>query len=255
MALKSPLRSIQAYRTRSDGVLGLVAQTYIQKVLSYEPVAYWPLNETSGTVARCLVNAAQNGTYTGVTLANSTAPGGSPCPLFDGVNDYCNIYSATLNSALDGDEYSLCAWVKPFNAGVFTDSQIRYCVRLYGGSSDFIEIANLTNGNMNPRERAGGVDKVRNQAHSSANWYFWAITKSLSADQIKFWLYDASASGGQIGPTLSGVGAWGGTLSSSNTTIGSTNITPAQVWYGWIANVFIFDYPATVLQLEDLATV
>ena len=52
---------------------------YNEKVLRTGPIAYWPQDETSGTVARCLVNPAQNGTYTGVTLANDlTGRSGRP---------------------------------------------------------------------------------------------------------------------------------------------------------------------------------
>ena len=43
--------------------------------------------------------AARNGVYTGVTLGQSVAP--FTAPLFDGVNDFNNIYSASLATAFD----------------------------------------------------------------------------------------------------------------------------------------------------------
>ena len=44
--------------------------SYVSKVLSYSPIAYWALDEASGA-AVCRVNAAQNGTHTAVTLGQT----------------------------------------------------------------------------------------------------------------------------------------------------------------------------------------
>ena len=51
--LKSSRRLIALERMRHDLAGGLVAETYIEKILSYGPIAYWPLNESSGTTAYC----------------------------------------------------------------------------------------------------------------------------------------------------------------------------------------------------------
>ena len=47
----------------SPVLLGMGGQTYSGRILATNPIAYWPLNETTGTAAVCPVNAAMNGTY------------------------------------------------------------------------------------------------------------------------------------------------------------------------------------------------
>ena len=63
---------------------------FYRKVLDYRPIAYWPQWESAGSAARCLVNTAQNGAYTGVTLGQPGAVDGDLCPYYDGANDYTN---------------------------------------------------------------------------------------------------------------------------------------------------------------------
>ena len=54
-------------------LIGSVAPTYMDKVLSYNPLVYFPMNETAGLTAVNYgsLGTAANGTYTGVTLANA----------------------------------------------------------------------------------------------------------------------------------------------------------------------------------------
>ena len=68
----------------------------LSDILDTNPLAVWPMDEASGTDSIAYPSTAYNGTYTGVTLGQSQAP--FTCPLFDGTNDYNDIYSATLNS-------------------------------------------------------------------------------------------------------------------------------------------------------------
>ncbi|WP_075322580.1 LamG-like jellyroll fold domain-containing protein [Acidithiobacillus albertensis] len=88
-------------------VLGLVA--YQSVILADKPVAYWPLNETGGTVANDLSGNGFNGTFEGgVTLASVAFPAGGMAPVFNGSSGYVTgsqlITSATANVALE-------AWV------------------------------------------------------------------------------------------------------------------------------------------------
>jgi hypothetical protein len=108
--------------------------TYIERVLSIESanmVAYWPFNETAGITA---VNAegtvARDGTYTGVTLDSIAGPDGRPAGLWDGSNDYVNIYSSSLNSGWNPDEGTLSAWAKVLDNDTWSDAQVRQIVSL-----------------------------------------------------------------------------------------------------------------------------
>ena len=94
--------------------------TYMDKVLSYSPILYYPMNETAGATA---VNAgtlgsAADGAYTGVTLNNTTGPDGTNgAPYFDGVNDYLDGTTAALIAALSLQVGSVLIWLKVANAG------------------------------------------------------------------------------------------------------------------------------------------
>lgn len=64
-------------------------RSYQQVILADKPVGFWPLNETSGTVANDLSGNGWNGTYTGgVELAAITFPSGGAAAKFDGSTGY-----------------------------------------------------------------------------------------------------------------------------------------------------------------------
>jgi hypothetical protein len=76
--------------------------TYQQAVLSFDPVAYWPLNETSGATAYDLVGG-HNGTYTGGFALAQAGPTnaifGAPSysAKFDGSSAYVDIPEGPFN--------------------------------------------------------------------------------------------------------------------------------------------------------------
>ena len=109
----------------------ILGGSYADKVLSYGPIAYWPLWETAGASAACLVNPAQSGTAVGVTWANdATGAFGTAAPFFDGANDDINIYTAALAAAFSGHVGSLMVWCRVANAGVWTDGAARLSVNV-----------------------------------------------------------------------------------------------------------------------------
>jgi hypothetical protein len=83
-------------------IASLALSPYAAAVVSNGPLAYWPLNETNGTVAYDLVGG-HNGTYVGdVSLAKSGVPligFGSPSysALFDGLTAYVDIPEGPFN--------------------------------------------------------------------------------------------------------------------------------------------------------------
>ncbi|HKW30231.1 MAG TPA: LamG-like jellyroll fold domain-containing protein, partial [Verrucomicrobiae bacterium] len=137
------------YGTATSSALNLTVITpakYQQSLMSLNPIAYWPLNETSGTVAHDLVGN-YNGTYIGgCTLAQSGPTNsifGSPSRsvLFDGTSGYVDIPEGPFN--ITGG-ITTVAWVNalsvPGFAGVFGhgDASWRMSVTSSGdpGASD-----------------------------------------------------------------------------------------------------------------------
>ncbi|MGC9238014.1 MAG: hypothetical protein ACP5GF_14190, partial [Thiomonas sp.] len=93
----------------SASVYGIA--TYADIVLSDSPVAYWPLNETSGTTAHDLSGNGLNGTIeSGVTIGESQgiprAPGSF---LFNGSSGYIDVPASSLLCPLS--EGTVEAWV------------------------------------------------------------------------------------------------------------------------------------------------
>ncbi len=238
-----------AYYYRSRSQQAAMWETYTRKVLSYDPIAYWTLAESSGTEAHCLVNSAQNGTATGVTWGQSGIGDRLTCPQFDGTNDYVNVYSTTLRDAFNGAEGTIALWLRVSGVGVWTDSTARYFFRIYAGTNDEIYLSRVTTDNaLIGIYRAGGTNKALYPTSSSVDWLHFAITWSASADEVRVYL-----SGSQFGSIQTGLGTWGGTITSIM--IGAGTAVPAAVWDGYIAHAALWTTPLSAAQISDLASV
>lgn len=257
--LISNRRLIQAERWRHDLAYGGVGATYADKVLGIDPsiTAYWPLWETSGSVAEDKVvdlrapdPGSLDGTYTGVTLANGTAPDGSPCPFFDGANGYVNALTAALQAAFNGSEGTMMAWCRVANAGVWTDGAHRNNVTcLVNAANRSLIKKNVANNEITGLYDAGGVGEfVVNSPFSSTNWYLLCTTWSASADNYEGY------EGGISFAARNTLGVWAGALGTA--ALGAQSVIgPTNPWHGWLAHCAIWDTPLTAPQIADLATV
>lgn len=99
----------------------VVAPTvYEQAVLQYGPLAYWPLDESSGTIAYDVIGG-HNGTYEGEYALGQTGPpnsffGGSTAAGFDGFSGYVDIPEGPFNLT---NAVTTVAWVQMLDSGVF----------------------------------------------------------------------------------------------------------------------------------------
>ena len=210
-----------------------VTETYREKVLSYSPIAYWMLAEASGADALCQVNAAQNGAHTGVTLAQPGIGDGETCPLYDGVNDDTGCYTTTFRDAFDPALGSVLAWMKVYNAGVWTDGTSRGIVNIEVGSTNRVLIKRHTdNGNIQYQYRAGGVavDNILG-GKSDTGWVAVGMTWNVGADELKLF-YD----GAQGGATLTGLGTWVGLIITAD-----FGQHAAAHWNGYLAHIAVWD--------------
>jgi len=212
---------------------------YASKVLSYGPIAYWPLWEATGATAQCLVNPAQNGTAVGVTWANDiTGSFGTPAPFFDGANDYVNIYSAALSAALDGLAGTLMIWAKVANVGVWTDAVTRNLFRVVD-TDDWNELIYIDKRDVVNTMRwsytANAVtDAVSTGGWTSVAWVCFMLTWDSVADQLK-----AYADGTQQGVTQNTLGVWAGAIDTA--VIGASTIVPNAPYHGWLAHCAVWD--------------
>jgi len=237
---------------------GYATSGYSDKLLAIAPanlIAYWPLRETSGAVADNLEGtAARDGAYTGVTLNSSTGPDGKPVPLFDGANDFVDIYSASFNTAFSGAEGTVSIWAKVSGAGVWTDGTARNVISIEVDPSNVVEIlkrGGATDDVLKFSHEAGGTLKQLDvTGQTSTAWRHLAITWSVVADELKFYI-----DGAKQGATLTGLGTWAGALGIVTCTIGSEDTSPTFPWDGYLAHTAVWNTPLTPAQILALATV
>lgn len=246
---------VLAARRQIGGPLavGAGAGGYAAKVLSYSPIAYWPLNELSGTVAdNAEGTAARDGTYSGVTLDSVDGPvAGERAGRWTPSSSYCNIYSSSLNAAINGQLLTVSAWIKVFTASVWTDGQTRRIANLLVNGSNFLEMRKNSSANMlSWIYRAGGVVKqVDIGSISPLTWVHVALTVSLAADAAK-----AYYAGVQVGATQTSLGSWSGSLATTGCVIGAGNTAPVNVFDGYVAQVAIFPTDLGADTIAALAT-
>jgi hypothetical protein len=237
------------------GALGVPlggAVTYAQKILSYAPIAYWPLNEASGSAAICQVNAAQNGTYTGVTLGQPGIGDGGTCPLFDGVNDYVDLYSTTLRDAFNGAEGSISLWAKVSNVATWTSGAFNEILTWFIDNNNLIYL-DLPTGNNELRimYEAGNVPRTFSQSTSTTDWFHLVATWSAGADELSGYFNGIEVAASPV----NGLGVWAGQLLVDRTLIGAYDKTAAFEFPGYIAHIAVWDSVISQAVVTDLATV
>jgi hypothetical protein len=220
-------------------------------------IAYWPLNETSGTNAVNMEGtAARDAPYNSDVSTWPVATGigdGGTAPTYDGTNDSVNIYSASLDGVFDGSEFTISLWFKVSAVGVWTDGANRTAI-LIGTDTpgNVIEFEKSAVGNRLDFEyTAGSTTKlVSRGSTTSTDWIHLAMTVSAGADEMK-----AYYNGSQTGATQTTLGTWADALKTTSCAIGSAGGVPAEVTNGYIAHVAIWDSALIAATIAELATV
>ncbi len=238
---------------------GVGGRNYFQKVLATESsnlIAYWPLNEKTGSTANDVSGNARHGSYTGVTLGSTGIGDGFDCPFFDGANDYVNVYSVSLRDAFNGAEGTAMIWAKVFNVGVWTDATFRRTVMLNVDNNNRVTLfhGRINDNSLQSVYGAGGTLETRDSAgHAETTWLHFAITWSKSTGvtgEVRHYINAV-----QEGATDTNLGVWVGNLVSTTTVIGANDTDPTFVWHGYLAHPAIWDTPLTPTQIAQLAVV
>jgi len=147
------------------------------------------------------------------------------------------------------------AWVKPLNAGIWTDGSLRIWTAFR--TADYNDYIYWSKDSVNSqvehmrRANAGAWNTV-NAAASFTAWTHSALTWSVTNNQLI-----AYSGGVQLGTTQPANGPFGGPLVGDRCCIGSLIYSsPTSPWNGWLAHVVY--WAGTVLtqpQIADLATV
>ena len=227
---------------------------YLQKLLGIQSdnlIGLWPMGERSGSVAVDESPEINDGAYTSVTLNNSTFKNGRPVGLWDGANDYNDIYSAGFDADFDGNDFTVAIWAKVSSAAVWTDGTRRRVITILGDASNFLYMDKRGAANQLETSRLGsGVNKAIVIPLSTTDWFHFAMTYDGTADELKYWI-----NGAQTGGTKTLNGAWVGALSATQTVLGAETITPTTVWDGWLAYMAVWTKALTPAEVLEVATV
>lgn len=223
---------------------------YYQKVLALNPIAYWMQDEKSGAVAYDMVaeNEAQNGAYTGVTLAQPGIGDGRTSPLYDGANDFLNVQTATLAGRFSGVEGSIALWGRVANVGVWSDATARQLFYFQANVGSYIAAARAAAANnaIDVAHSGGGTfDSYRMTVGPTIDWFHICMTWDQPGDLIVYYL-----NGTQVSTDV-GIGVWAGALSIA--LIGAQNLAPTAVWSGYLAHYAVWDRELASGEVSTLA--
>ena len=232
-------------------------ETYIERVLATQfanLIAYWPLNETSGTSAdNAEGTAARDGTYARnvTTMGTSTGIGdGNTAPVFDGTNDVCDIYSASFNTALNTSTGTAAIWMQA-EVAEWGDATLRRPLYMAVDGDNRIYIQRSSANELVVVYEAGNtIISHTVTGFTTANWYHVGLTWDTGEDEVIVY-----QNGSQFSSILTGLGTWVGDLNSSNTTIGATSNGPANAWNGRLAHCATWSTALTAGDILSLATV
>lgn len=234
---------------------GLSSLAYTNKVIALSPIGYWPQAESSGTVVTDESGNGRNGAYraAGEPLLGQTGIGdGRTAPLYDGSNDYANIFSASLQGAFNGAEGTIAIWFKVAAAGVWTDATTRRLMYLQVDASNRVRFEkSTTNNQIAFVYTAGGTAKsILWNSAGPTSWQHIAVTWSKSNDQMICYV-----NGAQQGATQTGLGVWAGNLAATTTVVGAADTTGGNPWSGLLAHAAVWATPLSAAQIATLAVV
>lgn len=201
---------------------------YIRKVLSIPGlIRYWPLNNKSGLNVLELI-ASDVGNAVGVEWLNSGIGDGEFCALFDGINDYIDIFSSQFSSVFNGSEGSVSAWIK-VPLSVWTDGIRRYIFRAEVNNSNYVRIIKREENNSLQFRYASSTFKVHTETISTDEWIFLTLTWSYSNDRVIVYIDGIPVQ------TLNLLGIWIGNITTANISL------IGFPFLGNISNVCVWD--------------
>lgn len=211
-------------------------------------LAYWRLNELSGTSAGAQPTTGYQGTYNGVTLNSTIAPGGGAAPSFDGVNDYIALQTTYIGDNFNGTSGTMTMWVNPSTLG------FNQCFIFQGGaaSTSRIYLQMSSENQIAMVRQAGGVTNVLQssvgQSWDFTTWVHLGLTWDESDNEVQVWIDGTTAY------STGGIGAW--TVSSVSTAlVGRLSITSgANDFEGEMAHVALWNRTLSAADMLDLAS-
>ena len=151
--------------------------TYQQAMLSGNPIGYWPLNESSGTIAYDLIGG-HNGTYTNAYVLGQAGPpnpffGGATSTAFDGASGHVYIPGTVFNIT---GAITVVAWVNVLSAPTFDG--------LFGHGDASWRMSINPSGQPGGNDDLGQSDATGPISVFDTNWHMIAYTYTGIPGQI-----------------------------------------------------------------------
>lgn len=252
--------------------------SYIDLVRHTRPgnlVGYWPLNETSGTIAHDISGNGFHGTISGCLLGQRIKECPTPVFYFDGINDVVGLTNTTMLQRITiGSAFTIMAWA-------YIDEDVRFSLnpvqkRIFrfakNSGNDWIQIRK--NGSANQYTQImidySSSSPVTTLIHRSY-WYYpsqplldsYHMTYSTQTSNFSCYIgtfttnrmyYPAffmkELSSNTLRPTLSKFGV---TLDTA--AIGANNLsTPTEPWKGYIGHCAIWDADLSANEMMTLSS-
>lgn len=205
------------------------------------PIAYWPLNELTGSVANDISGNGFHGTYNNVSLNATTFPDGSPAPLFDASNERVSLPVAGLDTPFDPANFTMACWLRVRAASVWSDgvSRIPFSVGADASNRNFGNKPTVVDRfDASHRAGAGAAKAAIVTSYSPVTWFHFAITVNTTADEVR--IYNDGVE--NVTSPLTGLDTWAGALVDGFTAIGNfTGAGGGNFWDGYIKHCAIWD--------------
>ncbi len=213
-------------------------------------IAYWQLNEATGTTAKDSSPTGANGAYAGSFALNQAGIGdGSPSVLFSGGRVDLTAAMVALNLAFLATAGTIFLWGKVSGSGVWTDGVARTLFELGADANNrmFIQKSNLTN-QLNVSHRAGGTVKTFAPATSTTGNFAVGLTWDKVADQAMCYF-----NGVQNGATQNALGVFVGALAAGFSAIADFASTgSANNFTGNLAHVTAWKIALTAAEMARI---
>ncbi len=169
----------------------------------------------------------------------------------NGKTGYINLYSASLNSALDVNECTFAFWIKAPTIGVWSDATIRNLLRIQNAGGNALDVRKTATANQlqfNLWCSPTNLVKLVTVTPSSS-WMHIALTISRSNNRMIVYVNGVAQT-----PTTGLNTAWSGALTSAAVLFGALSQSNQQVWNGLADNLLIYGRELTAAEVSSLAT-
>lgn len=237
-------------KLKSFGAETFNPNIYIHSIVSLlgssSILAYWLMDETTGTVFKDAVNG-RNAAESGATLGAVASPVSGKAPTVSSAD--INAYTAGLGSAINFQDGTLLWWGKTPN---WADGNNTIAVYFGTDASNRIYAQKTTTGIMQMRYTGSGSAKLAAlPIQTGTAWMHFAMKWSKSNDRL-----NAFINGYKPVATTTGLGNLTGALASNAALIGEL-VPGTWRWSGNLAHVILMNREATdaeILAVSRLAT-